>query len=148
MSEYSYCRQGAYPSILINNQRLLSKEQYREVLLNIRRTVNSEPLIACDDTTLGAKSTTVNWGLCSGRPDHYPDPRMHTFPKDFDDRERVSELRPPAGHDCHLRKDTPHDGSGCFWHCRVFRAKRGKKPERDQVIRWIDEKLEKVKNND
>lgn len=145
MSDYQYCRQGAFPSILINKQDKLTIEQYRKVLINIRSTVEADPLKACDDTTPGAKSTTVSWGLCSGMSEHYPDPRMHIFPKDFVDRGRVTELNPPEGQSCHLRKDAPHDGSGCFWHCRVFQAKGGENPERDQVIRWIDEKLEGLK---
>lgn len=133
-----YCEEGAHPSIVINKRRTLTVEQYADTLRRIRKTVESEPLRAVDDVTPGAKSTTCNWGLCSGRKDHYPAPELHTFPQDFADYGRVSELEPPKP--CPMMDVKVPSRGGCFWQCRVFQSKL-KTPSRKEAIALIDAKL-------
>jgi hypothetical protein len=134
----SYCEEGAHPEIVINKRSVLKTSEYVDVLKRIRKTVESDPLVAIDDDTPGAKSTSCNWGLCSDDKNHYPYPEMHTFPQDFADYGRMSQLR--AAKPCPMMDSSKPSRGGCFWQCRVFSGKR-KRISKDQALRLIDAKI-------
>lgn len=134
----SYCHEGAYPEIVINNADELTKSQFAQVLRRIRKTVELEPIKLYDCNERGVKDTTCNWGLCSGTAEHYPDPDLHQFPMLFVDEGRVSELDPPSGLACPMRTKNRGMGSiGCFYDCAAF-SEKGPKPTREQALSRID----------
>lgn len=135
----SYCREGAYPSVVINNNETLTTEQYVDVLKRIRKTIADTPLAAVDSTAPGDKYTESNWGLCSELREHYPTPELHTFPKDFADDGRMSAL--PCGQEvkCPMRASGT-GGTGCFYDCRVF-SKKHKTPSREKALKLYDDAI-------
>lgn len=128
-----YCHEGAHPSVLINNSKYLTTEQYVGVLKRIRKTIESEKLIRDKD------DPDCNWGMCSKRQEHYPDPELHIFPNDFDDYGRMSALS--CGNDvkCPMRV-SDLGGSGCFYDCRVFTRKH-KVPTREEALKLYDDAI-------
>lgn len=78
--------------------------------------------VAWDSDAIGAKDTHCSWGMCSNDLEQWPDKDDHTFPDDFEERERVSPRSARGG--CPLDKRTGtsrEDGMwGCFYNCRVF----------------------------
>lgn len=138
-----YCHQGAGPSIVINNAKSLTNDQYVDTLRRIRDSIANGIALDADDCTLpGMKSTSCNWGLCSSLKDHYPSPELHTFPQDFVDYERMSALGCANTVKCPMRIKGS-GGYGCFYSCRVF-SRRGSKPTREEALALYDEHIERA----
>lgn len=151
MSIRDYTREGACPSIRVNNQATLTVAQYRDVLQSLHNLVgNGKRLILDDSNEVGCKHTHCSWGMCTNSPDIYDDPRMHAFPKDFIDNERVTPLAPPRGHFCPFDdrarrhpQDDPDGTWGCFYRCRIFRPVKGiSPPTREEALELIANALE------
>jgi len=151
MNVEDYTYEGAYPSIRINNQSHLTMAQYLQVLQGLHNLIgNGKPLVLNDSNEVGNKHTHCTWGMCTGSPDIYDDPRMHIFPKDFIEDERVTPLLPPLGHYCPFddrARRHPEDSLegtwGCFYRCRIFRPVKGiSPPTREEALELIATALE------
>ena len=140
-----YCHEGAHPDIIVNNNRNLTTHQYKEALKRLRIFIESENLFCDDDTTLGNKSTTCNWGICTDSNGVWNSAELHTFPKDFDDYGRISAIEPPEGYDCPMREGK--DLSGCFYQCRVFN-RRKKTPTREEALLLVDNMIDQLESDD
>lgn len=140
-----WTHQGACPSIIINNQRELTIEQYQLVLQRLHDIVESGQKLVLDDSDeIGAKHTHCSWGLCTDNREVYDNPRMHTFPADFIKYGRMSPLTPPDGYPCpfddRARKhprDDPAKSWGCFYRCRIFQGR----VSREEALELIEEVL-------
>lgn len=139
----SYCREGAYPSIVINNRDDLTKKETIKVMESIKKTIQSESIKGYDCDAVGAKNLECNWGFCGDRKDHYPDPDMHTFPQDFVDNGRISHLNPAIA--CPLRYKH-REGRGCFYDCVFFSRK--KNPDKGKALILYDNAINKLKKLD
>jgi hypothetical protein len=145
MNYEDFCHEGAIPSILINNKCALTKAQTLKVLKSIRTAIaRGDELVLDNSEEIGAKHTHCNWGMCTNLPEHYPDPRMHKFPKDFVENGNVNPLRWPTGHGCPMytkRKTRSHHG--CFYCCRAF----GGSVNREQALALYDEAISELENS-
>jgi len=130
-------RNGAHPSIKINVLNKLPHDRYVAALQRLRDAIaDGRPLDAYDDTTPGDKSTSCSWGLCHDSADTWPDAQDHIFPVDFERRGRISHLEAPGLCPMDTRKEKT--GNGCFWSCRVFKAKNGTQVTKEQAIKLFD----------
>jgi hypothetical protein len=77
--------------------------------------------------------------MCSDIAEYYPDPRMHTFPKDFVEKGSMyAPLRWPTGHGCPMdRERKTHAHWGCFYRCRAFKGG----VNREQALALYDEAI-------
>lgn len=147
----SYCREGAIPSIIVNNNHNLSLKQHLAVLKRIVKTIeNGESIKKIDSDAIGDKELSCNWGMCSERADHYPSAELHTFPKDFDESGRTSPLNRAEGYDCPMRKRSPNDTesesmSGCYYQCRIFQ-RRHKTPTRIEALDLYHAEIERIES--
>lgn len=138
----SYCHQGAYECVVINNNDRLSKEQYIETLKRIRQTIEKSPMVAIDDDSPGNKYTGCDWGLCGEIAEHYPTPELHTFPMDFVDSGRISQLSCSDDVKCPMRVDGIGP-MGCFYSCRVF-GRKFKTPSKEEALHLYDEAIKEL----
>jgi hypothetical protein len=113
------------------------------------RIENGNPLTFFDDTTSGNKDTSCSWGLCDNAVEAWPDPQDHLWPDQFTDRRRVAPLYRDNGQTCPLdTRPRPNTGlSGCFYTCRIFQARRGQRPDREETLRLYDVELERVRKD-
>lgn len=133
-------KNGAHPSIKINVLRELPPDRYLAVLTRLRDAILAgRPLDSDDDTTPGNKSTSCSWGLCHESAETWPDAQDHTFPVDFEQRGRISHLHAPGP--CPMDARTVADGNGCFWTCRVFKARKYGKLTRAEALGLYEEAI-------
>jgi hypothetical protein len=149
MSMKDWTHEGAHPSIIINNQKVLTVGQYREVLLKLKELIEAgEPLVLEDSDEIGNKYTYSTWGMCTNSKEVYFDPHMHIFPQDFIDDGRVAPIDRPSGLPCPFdeqsrRKAGDFEHYGCFYRCRIFRPLPGtRKITRNEACFRIADLLE------
>ena len=147
----SYCREGAHPSIVINNADRLTITQFREVLIRLRDKIEAKAaLISEDSNYIGDKYTHCTWGICTNERDIYPTPELHTFPQAFKFENRIEPLDTPEGHDCPIRERLPSDSettsmSGCFYSCRIFQKDK-KTPTKEEAITLYEKVIENLED--
>lgn len=136
---------GAMPSIQVNDLRVLSMSRWRLALQRCLALIQrGAPLRAVDSNTIGDKYTTCSWGMCGDEPTVWPDAEDHVWPISFEERGRVAPLSWPEGQMCPMDTRTEDTGNGCFYSCRVFQAKRGQRPTRDEAIALFERRIAEV----
>jgi len=132
MDMKDWTHEGAHPSVIINNQKVMTVEQYRDVLLNLKSLIEvGEPLIQEDSSVIGNKYTHCTWGMCTDNQAVYFDPHIHIFPKDFLDDGRVTPIDRPPGLPCPFDEQSRRQAGdflehyGCFYRCRIFNPLKG-----------------------
>lgn len=136
--------EGAHPSIQINVLRRLSTTRYVLALKRIRGIIAAGCGVNAYDCTIpGDKNTECDWGFCSESQRHWPDAQDHVFPVDFQRRGRPSPLGLGDGQKCPIDRRAPEDitVNGCFHSCRIFQAKRGETPTRDEALALYDHEI-------
>lgn len=129
--------------LLVNTRGELTFAEELEALQLLRIRIEHTPLKAVDSTTPGDKYTECSWGLCRSEG-LYPDPNSHIWPTDFIERGRSAPLR-------HLtlcpmdKRDEGERFMGCFYHCRVFQAKKGQQPTRAEALELCDQAISLIK---
>lgn len=152
MNMKDWTHEGAHPSIIINNQKVLTVEQYREVLLKLKELIEAEePLVLEDSDEIGNKYTYSTWGMCTNSKEVYFDPHMHIFPQDFIDYGRVAPIDRPPGLPCpfdeprHRLAGDAFEHYGCFYRCRIFKPHKGSgKITREEALNRIAGLLERT----
>lgn len=133
---------GAHPSIQINIQTQLTKEQQADILKRLKTIVLQETCKAIDSNIPGDKYTHCNWGMCTNSPQVFHEPGMHTFPYDFINNGRVTSLTRFVRCPMDKRTDnSPH--SGCFYHCRIF---QGPKPDQNEALQLVQIRVKELAN--
>ena len=142
-----WCRTGANEHIIINKQDHLTYRQLLGVLLALRNKIADGMKCDSEDSDeVGNKHTTCTWGLCTDDQEVYNDNRMHVFPKDFDERGRMTPLVPPGPLCPMQRVEKGSRTFGCFYQCRVFRPTKSDKtpPSREEALKLYDQQIKQV----
>lgn len=111
------------------------------------RIENGNPLVFADDNTPGDKDTSCSWGLCDNNKEAWPDPQDHMWPDQFIERGRVAPRYLEEKQTCPLdTRPRPNTSpNGCFYTCRIFQAKRGQRPDREETLRLYDVELARIR---
>ncbi len=145
---------GSIESIQVNKNKEFTDADYIAALKRLRDIISNSPLKAEDSNFPGNKYTECNWGLCSDEVKLWPEAKMHIWPYEFINHDRVAPIRNSSsvGQYCpqDIRADMPEvpesdKGQGCFYYCRVFKRKL-KTPTREQSIAKIDELITRSNN--
>lgn len=129
--------EGAHPTIRYNLLDELPKDRLILALKRLRKRVETVDLSGYDDTTPGSKNNECTWGLCSDSEELWPDAQDHTFPHDFIDDGRMTQLG-YQGY-CPMQREKGN-GSGCFWYCQFFQRKFTN-PTREKYLKMIADKI-------
>jgi hypothetical protein len=108
----------------------LSDAGYQQALQRFRDQIGAGlELEMVDDDTVGAKQTYCSWGLCSTLPGAWPaeDRLYEDLPYG-----KYRSADQPCPLDQRPREDA--DPIGCFYHCRMFQAKKGELPDRAAAV--------------
>lgn len=134
------------------NRMYLPNERYLVALERLRaRIAEGRPLIAEDLRAPGAKTTDVNWGLCSKDPTLWKDKEDHLWPDEFEDHGRVAVKYQEGEQFCPFDSRVLAKGevdlgpNGCFHRCRVFHPAKFNEdrglPTRKRALELYDEKI-------
>lgn len=119
----------------------LTDKDYGERLLKISNAVNDmffKPTRE-DSTTVGAKYTTTNCGMCN---DEFTTKESAMFPEDFP--QRKSSKYGLKHHVCPFDRRMNPDGSmGCFYDCYVF--KKGRNANVQHMRNLVHERIAEAK---
>jgi len=127
-----------------------TKEQWIQILKNLRGEILKKALFYEDSTTIGDNIQFCNWGCCTDSAEVYNLPEYHQWPQSFKNHKRVAPLKKFGKCPLELepteseKKESYH---GCFYRCRVFSGKKHgykKLPTREETINLLDKKLKEL----
>lgn len=123
-----------------DTQKYINDDQYKRSLVNLRKVVETKPLIFVDDETPGNKTTECSWGLCSKSKDIWDDKEMHFSYIKLDSGDSGPKYRGKC-HACPHDRDIgnpKHNPMGCFYRCRVFKPDHEPRPTKEKTLQVID----------
>jgi hypothetical protein len=119
----------------------LTIEQNIQVLKNLRKFILENDPECYNSDVVGDNCNECSWGMCNERKEVWDKPEYHSWPYEFETKDRIAPLDNPIR--CHFDKGDPNDPEwthGCFYRCIAFM--KGV-PSREETIAMIDRIIQK-----
>jgi hypothetical protein len=121
----------------------MSDERYLAALKRQRDLIASGyRFSAVDSNAPGDKFTEASWGLCSGERESWPDAEDHLWPEQFEKHGRIAPKYRSQHQACPMQRKG--GGSGCFFHCRIFKGREITENKRDEAVALYDAAIAKA----